>query len=149
MECNIILSEITEWRGNLTEVPHELPVEASETKEGSYISYVGGLGPLVHGHHLLMHHLEAILTHTMTKELNLTLEEFTLGALRIQLHIGETLQYHTNMPFMLLEGARVYEDVIEEHEYEEIQVVSEGVVHEMHEGGRGIGETHRQHSVFI
>ena len=49
------------------------------------------------------------------------------------------------MPLVLLQRLAVDEDVVEEHEDELVEELTERLMHEMHEGGWRVGETERQH----
>src|SRR3954468_17306582 len=52
------------------------------------------------------------------------------------------------MSLMLLQCLAEDEDVVEEHQHEVVQVLAEGLMHQVHEGAWCIGEPEWQHQEF-
>jgi hypothetical protein len=69
----------------------------------------------------------------MTQEQDFTDPELALAQFGIQLTILQPLQYFPQMLFMLLLILGVYEDIINEHYYELVEIVHEHTVHQVHE----------------
>jgi hypothetical protein len=85
----------------------------------------------------------------VSEKFYLRLEQFTLAFLSVQLLTTKYLQDSTNMLLMLFECLTVDEDIIDKDYHESIEVLAEGLVHQMHEGRGRIGETKWQHEKLI
>ena len=84
----------------------------------------------------------------MTEELDLGAEELALAALGEQLLRAQPSEHLAHMSDVLLLGAAEHEDVVEEHQHTAVEQVSEGVVHELHEGTGRVAQAHGQHEVL-
>jgi hypothetical protein len=77
----------------------------------------------------------------MTQEQDFADLEFTFAQLGIQLMLPQSLQYHPQMLLVLLLFLGIYEDIIDEHHYELVQIIHEHAVHQVHEESRCIRQS--------
>ena len=76
----------------------------------------------------------------MTEEWNLVNPELTLAELGIQLMLPQSLQHESQMLLMLFFCLGEDQNIINEDHHENIQIIHEDHVHQMHEESRGIGQ---------
>ena len=144
VKLNGLLGQLGQRRRDGAEVFDEPTVIASRTEERTHVSSLGWCGPLLDGLHLALHHSDTVTTDDVTKELDLSLEQLTLGLLGVKLLATEDVEYDTNVLLVPLGGLGVDEDVVKEDDDEVIQLLAEGLVHQTHESCWCIRETEGQ-----
>ena len=147
-EGSVVVSELRERGGDLGEVLDELAVVAGGTEERAHVSHFGRGRPFLHGFDLVVHHANAIATDMVTEELDLMLEELALGLLGVEFLLAEDVQHLANMVFVLVESLAEDENVVEEHEDELVEEWTEGLMHQVHERGGGVGQAEGEHEEF-
>ena len=85
----------------------------------------------------------------MTEEWNLVNLELALAELGIQLMLSQSLQYESQMLLMLFLFLGEDQNIINEDHHEDIQIVHENHVHQMHEESRGISQAEGHDRVLI
>ena len=85
----------------------------------------------------------------MTEEWNLVNPELALAELGIQLMLSQSLQYESQMLLMLFFCLGEDQNIINEDHHEDIQIVHENHVHQMHEENRGISQAEGHDRVLI
>jgi hypothetical protein len=84
----------------------------------------------------------------MTEEFDFRLDELALGFLGVELLLAEHIENLANVLLVFSKSLGVDEDVIEKHEGELVEKRAEGLMHEMHERGGGVGQTKREDEEF-
>jgi hypothetical protein len=95
-------------------------------------------------HHLLYFariYGNTIFENSVTQKLHTIQPEFTFGELGIKLMISQTLKDNSEMFGMLLLVFVIDKDIIDEDNYEFVELRHKHGVHEVHEVGWGICET--------
>src|SRR6185312_3947762 len=105
--------------------------------------------PLEHILHLAQINSNASLRDNMTEEWNLVNPELALAELGIQLMLSQSLQYESQMLLMLFFYLGEDQNIINEDHHEDIQIIHEDHVHQMHEVGRGISQAEGHDRVLI
>src|SRR6185312_9019818 len=85
----------------------------------------------------------------MTEERNLVNPELALAELSIQLMLPQSLQHGNQMNFMLCLRLGKDQNIINEDHHEDIQIIHENHVHQVHEESRGISQAERHDCVHI
>src|SRR6185437_12850792 len=85
----------------------------------------------------------------MTEEWNLVNPELALAELSIQLMLPQSLQHESQMNFMLCLCLGKDQNIINEDHHEDIQIIHENHVHQMHEESRGISQAKRHDRILI
>src|SRR6185295_20161364 len=85
----------------------------------------------------------------MTEEWNLVNPELALAKLSIQLMLSQSLQHEPQMNFMLCLRLGKDQNIINEDHHEDIQIIHENLVHQVHEESRGISQAERHDRVLI
>jgi hypothetical protein len=85
----------------------------------------------------------------MTQEQNFGDSELALAKLGVQLPISQPLKYLPQVFFMLFIILGIYQDIINEHHYELVEVVHEHTVHQVHEVSWRIRQTKRHDHELI
>ena len=148
MELRRLLGEIGQGRRQSTEILHELAIVAGRAEKGTHVAHILRLGPFSNGLHLVFHHAYAIATNHVTEKLDLTTKELTLALLCVQLFSSQDFQHASHMSCVILQGLRVDEYVVQEDQYEIIQVRTKCLMHQMHERAGCVGETEWEYHEF-
>ena len=85
----------------------------------------------------------------MTEEGNLVNLELTLTELSIQLMLPQPLQHKLQMNFMLCLRLGKDQNIINKDHHEDIQIIHENLVHQVHEESRGISQAERHDRILI
>ena len=85
----------------------------------------------------------------MTEEWNLVNLELALAELGVQLMLSQSLQHEPQMLFMLFLCLGEDQNIINEDHHEDIQIIHENHVHQMHEESRGISQAEGHDRVLI
>src|SRR6185437_9700064 len=85
----------------------------------------------------------------MTEEWNLVNPELALAELGIQLMLSQSLQHESQMLLMLFFYLGEDQNIINEDHHEDIQIVHENHVHQVHEESRGISQAEGHDRVLI
>src|SRR6185436_5206558 len=85
----------------------------------------------------------------MTEEWNLINPELALAELSIRLMLPQSLQHEPQMLFMLFLYLGEGQNIINEDHHEDIQIIHENHVHQVHEESRGISQAEGHDHVLI
>ena len=85
----------------------------------------------------------------MTEEWNHVNPELALAEVSIQLMLSQSLQHEPQMFFMLFLCLGEDQNIINEDHHENILIVHENHVHQVHEVGRGISQAEGHDGILI
>ena len=139
------LRQVVQGRGDPAEAGDEPAVVPCKPQERPHLGARRGARPLLDGLHLVGHDAEPVAADAVPEELDLVHEELALALLRVEAGGLQPLEGRLHVAHMIVERPAVDHDVVEEDQHAPVEELPEGVVHHVLEGGRRVGQAHREH----
>ena len=142
------MSEMGEWNGDFGVFQNEMLIEIGKAQEGLDVFDLLGFRPILNDLDFVRGHSEATRREYTAQILDGRDMEKTLIGAGIEVMLLELSENFLDMALVFFLEVGVDEDVIQVHQYTNIEQVTKNIIHEVLESGRCIGESERHYMPF-
>ena len=138
VEFGVFLKKLREWVDNTGIAADETPVEVGEAEELLEFFHSARCWPVQYGRYFVLRHADAGRGDDEAQELRLPCRELAFGRGAVEFVLNKALQHSADVGRVLFDFLGEDEDVVEIDEDNDVQHISEHVVHEVLKNGRRI-----------